>query len=127
MAELDVIVVGAGCGGLSAGALLAKEGRRLLVLDQASRVGGCCSTFEHEGFRFDVGASIVEIVEPSRWTFERLGTRLEDEVDMIPCDPIVTAILRDRTVRRVNDRGECRGPSAREARPARCVAAGSAN
>ena len=97
MADLDVIVVGAGCGGLSAGALLAKEGRRVLVVDQASRVGGCCSTFEHEGFRFDVGASIVEIVEPIRWTFERLGTRLEDEVDMIPCDPIVSAILRDGT------------------------------
>ena len=95
MTDYDVIVVGAGCGGLSAGALLAKEGRRVLVVEQGSRVGGCCSTFEADGYRFDVGASIVEIVEPIRWTFERLGTRLEDEVEMIPCDPIVSVILRD--------------------------------
>lgn len=95
MSDVDVVVIGAGCGGLSAGALLAQGGRRVVVLEQNSRIGGCCSTFESDGFRFDVGASIVEIVEPIRWVFERLGTRLEDEVDLIPCDPLVTVELRD--------------------------------
>jgi phytoene desaturase len=95
MSDVDVIVIGAGCGGLSAGALLAGEGRRVVVVEQNTRIGGCCSTFESGGFKFDVGASIVEIVEPIRWVFERLGTRLEDEIDLIPCDPLVTAELRD--------------------------------
>jgi phytoene dehydrogenase-like protein len=38
MTECDVIVVGAGCGGLSAGSLVAKEGRPVLVVEQGSRV-----------------------------------------------------------------------------------------
>lgn len=97
MSDFDAIVIGAGCGGLSSGALLAKEGRKVLVLEQNNRIGGCCSTFEHEGYRFDVGASIVEIVDPIRWTFDKLGTKLEDEVDLIPCDPLASVMLRDGT------------------------------
>jgi phytoene dehydrogenase-like protein len=34
MPDFDVIVIGAGCGGLGAGPLLAGQGRRVLVLDQ---------------------------------------------------------------------------------------------
>ena len=95
MADYDVIVIGAGCGGLSAGALLSQQGRRVLVLEQSDRVGGCCSTFSRDGYAFDVGASILEIMEPIERTFAALGTRLADEVDLIACDPIVTAVLRD--------------------------------
>jgi phytoene dehydrogenase-like protein len=64
--DYDVVVIGAGCGGLSAGALLAGQGRRVLVLDQNDTVGGCASIFERDGYRFDVGASIVEVLERRR-------------------------------------------------------------
>ena len=83
MADYDVVVIGAGLGGLSAGALLAKQGRRVLVLEQSQLIGGCCSTFERKGYRFDVGASIVEIIEPMERVFETLGTSLQKEVDLI--------------------------------------------
>ena len=95
MSDYDVIVIGAGCGGLSAGALLAKQGRRVLVLEGSEHIGGCCSTFEKDGYSFDVGASIVEIVEPIDRTFAALGADFREEVDLIACDPIVTAHLRD--------------------------------
>lgn len=94
MYDYDAVVIGAGLGGITAGALLAKQGRRVLVLEQSERIGGCCSTFERDGFHFDVGASIVEIIRPIQLAFERLGTRLEDEIDLIPCDPIMTVIER---------------------------------
>jgi phytoene desaturase len=97
MADYDVIVIGAGCGGLSAGAQLARQGRRVLVLEQSGRVGGCCSTFEKQGFHFDVGASLIEDAPLINLAFERLGTRVWDEVDLIPCDPIYTVVLKDGT------------------------------
>ena len=40
MKKWDVVVVGAGVGGLSAGALLAKEGLKTLVMEKDDRVGG---------------------------------------------------------------------------------------
>ncbi|MGQ9475996.1 MAG: phytoene desaturase family protein [Actinomycetota bacterium] len=95
MADYDVIVIGAGCGGITAGALLAKQGRKVLVLEQSDRVGGCCSTFEREGYRFDVGASIVEVIHPIRKAFEELGTSFEKEVELVLCDPIYSYIFED--------------------------------
>jgi phytoene desaturase len=95
MADYDAIVIGAGCGGLTAGSILARRGRKVLVLEQSSRVGGCCSTFEKEGFRFDVGASIVEEIQPIEMAFEQLGTRFQEEVELIPCDPLMEFVLRD--------------------------------
>jgi hypothetical protein len=41
LSDVDVIVIGAGCGGLSAGALLAGQGRRVLVVNQNDTVGVC--------------------------------------------------------------------------------------
>ena len=95
MSDYDVIVIGAGCGGITAGALLAKQGRRTLVLEQSDRVGGCCSTYEHSGYRFDVGATILEIISPFERAFERLGTSFHDEVDLEPCDPVYNVIFED--------------------------------
>lgn len=95
MADYDVVVIGAGCGGLSAGALLAKQGRKVLVLEQGDLVGGCCSTFEKDGYHFDIGASIVELVQPIELAFQALGTKLSSEIDLILCDPIATAVMRD--------------------------------
>lgn len=42
------------------------------------------------------GASIFEVLEPLRRTLASLGTTIEDELDLILCDPSFTAILRDR-------------------------------
>lgn len=95
MPDYDVVVIGAGLGGLSAGALLAHQGRKVLVLEQSERIGGCCSTFEKDGFSFDVGASIVEIIQPIERVFKLLGTTLQQEVDLISCDPIMSYIYPD--------------------------------
>jgi len=86
--DYDVIVIGAGCGGLSCGALLAKRGMKTLVLEQNDIIGGCCSTFEAEGFHFDTGASIVEMPQGIDVIFERLGRKRQDYMDLRSCEPI---------------------------------------
>jgi len=52
----DVLIIGAGPAGLTAGYLLSKAGKSVVVLEQDPRsVGGISRTAEHEGFLFDIG------------------------------------------------------------------------
>ncbi len=53
--DLDAIVIGSGLSGLSTAAILAKAGRKVLVLEQHDQAGGCCHTFVEKGYEFDVG------------------------------------------------------------------------
>ncbi len=55
----DVVIVGAGIGGLVCGALLAKRGYRVTVLEQHSMVGGYCTSFRRGGFVFDGGVESI--------------------------------------------------------------------
>lgn len=51
----DIIIIGAGLGGLTAGAKLAREGMKVLVIEQHSRPGGCATTFKRGAFTLEVG------------------------------------------------------------------------
>lgn len=93
MAGQRVVVIGAGIGGLTAGALLARRGYAVLILDQASVPGGCASTFKRRGFTFDVGATQVAGLEPGG-----IHHRIFTELDIEPpaatiCDPACAVYL----------------------------------
>ncbi len=53
--KFDTIVIGAGLGGLTAGAKLTKAGKKVLLIEQHDRPGGCATTFKRKGFVFEVG------------------------------------------------------------------------
>ncbi|MGB5769379.1 MAG: C-3',4' desaturase CrtD [Crocosphaera sp.] len=92
-----VIVIGAGIGGLTAGALLACRGYDVTVYEQAYVPGGCASTFKRRGFTFDVGATQVAGLEPGgihQRIFEELGLELPC---MTPCDPACAVFLPGET------------------------------
>ncbi len=55
----DAIVIGSGIGGMTAAALLAKLGRRVLVLEQHYVPGGFTHTFTRKQYRWDVGVHAV--------------------------------------------------------------------
>ncbi|XP_056309997.1 putative all-trans-retinol 13,14-reductase-like [Danio aesculapii] len=57
--DLDAVVIGSGIGGLAIAVLLAKVGKKVLVLEQHDRAGGCCHTFTEQGFEFDVGIHYI--------------------------------------------------------------------
>ncbi|MDJ0733662.1 MAG: C-3',4' desaturase CrtD [Nostocaceae cyanobacterium] len=88
-----VIVIGAGIGGLTAGALLAHRGYDVLILDQALVPGGCASTFKRQGFTFDVGATQVAGLEPGG-IHHRIFTELEIDLPSATfCDPACAVYL----------------------------------
>ncbi|MFV9507658.1 MAG: phytoene desaturase family protein [Oscillochloridaceae bacterium umkhey_bin13] len=65
-ASYDVIVIGAGIGGLTAGALLAARGREVLVLEQHYLAGGSAQTFPSGRYRFDVGPKLFFGMDAAR-------------------------------------------------------------
>ncbi|KAI4901905.1 hypothetical protein NFI96_013840, partial [Prochilodus magdalenae] len=60
---LDAIVIGSGPGGLGVASLLAKVGKKVLVLEQHDKAGGCSHTFSEKGFEFDVGIHYIGDLE----------------------------------------------------------------
>ena len=92
----DVIVVGAGIGGLTTAALLAKRGLGVLVVDQHYVAGGNATVFKRPGFEFDVGLHYIGQCE--RGLFPRaLAAAGADPVVFRAMDPDAfdTVVLRD--------------------------------
>ena len=63
-AELDVVVIGSGMGGLAAASILSAAGKRVLVLEQAGKIGGCLHVFKSGGYEFDTGLHYVSGAPP---------------------------------------------------------------
>ncbi len=57
--EYDAIVIGSGIGGLVTATQLAAKGANVLVLERYLIPGGSAGYFERNGYRFDVGASMI--------------------------------------------------------------------
>ena len=82
-----VVIVGAGPGGLAAAMLLSSAGYRVTVLERQPRVGGRTSTFEADGFRFDLGPTFFLYPRVLESIFEAVGRDLRAEVPMVRLDP----------------------------------------
>lgn len=100
--NLDAIVIGSGIGGLGLAVLLAKVGKRVLVLEQHDRSGGCCHTFTEKGFEFDVGIHYIgDLLEhkPFRCMLDQLTNgQLQWEPLRNPFDQVVIGPADNRRV-----------------------------
>lgn len=91
----DTIVVGAGIGGLSAAIRLARAGQQVLVLEQNPAVGGKMSELRDNGYRWDLGPSVITMRPVFEDLFAAAGRRLEDELDLVPVEPLTRYIWSD--------------------------------
>jgi all-trans-retinol 13,14-reductase len=86
--KYDVVVIGAGIGGLTCTAFLAKEGLSVLVTEQHTKPGGCCTSFRRKGFTFDAGINALNGAERGGMLYnilEELGLR--DDIEFIGLAP----------------------------------------
>ena len=77
-------VIGAGVGGLTCAALLARAGLRVTVFERNARPGGKLNWLEEGGYTWDMGPSLLTMPYVFEGLWEKLGRRLEDDLQLLP-------------------------------------------
>ncbi len=85
---MDVIIIGAGVGGLSAAIGLAARGASVTVLERNAHVGGKLNVWETGGFRFDTGPHVLTMLWALDEVFANAGRRLGDVLDLVRLDTV---------------------------------------
>jgi phytoene desaturase len=87
MKQKNVIVVGAGVGGIVAATHLAQRGFKVTVVEKNSHSGGRCDRFSREGHRFDTGPTLLVMPLLYEAEFRALGTSMSKVLDLQRVDP----------------------------------------
>jgi len=72
----NIVVIGAGFGGLAAGAELAREGLDVTLLEAHIYPGGCAGSFYHKGYSFESGATLAGGFAPGA-PMDRIADRFD--------------------------------------------------
>ena len=85
--KYDVVVLGAGIAGLICGTFLAKQGKKVLIIEQHSIPGGYCTSFKRKGFVFD--AAVHHIGGCGKWSVVgRCLKELDININFLQLDPM---------------------------------------
>ena len=83
----SAVVIGAGLGGLSAAMRLGSKGYSVTVIDRLDRVGGRGSSVTKNGFRFDLGPTILTVPQVFEKLWKDCGKDFAGDVELVPLDP----------------------------------------
>ena len=95
-APVDLLVIGAGMGGLAAAGLARARGLRVALLEAHSQLGGCAGHFARGPYRFDVGATALMGLGPGEPIGELLAAVGLDFRGLVA--PRYRVCLPDRTL-----------------------------
>jgi len=97
--QYDVVIIGAGIGGLVCGCYLAKAGMKVLIVEKNSKVGGYCQSFERDGFRFDVGVHYLGgLREGTEFNNIFKELRLDKKIEIVRNDITDSVIIKDTEI-----------------------------
>lgn len=96
--KYDAVIIGAGLGGLTCGALLAKSGLKTLIIEQHSIPGGYCTSFKRKGFIFDSAVHFTEgLGEGGRFHQILKDLGVEKEIEVYKLDPLARYFFGDES------------------------------
>ncbi|KNX42201.1 Phytoene desaturase (neurosporene-forming) [Roseovarius tolerans] len=81
------VVIGAGLGGLASAMRLGARGYRVSVMDRLDSPGGRGSSLMRDGYRFDLGPTIVTVPQIFRELWAACGRDFDADVDLRALDP----------------------------------------
>jgi prolycopene isomerase len=103
----DAIIIGAGIGGLACGCYLAKEGMKVLIVEQHNKPGGCCTSFNRKGITFDAAVHILASCSEGGLLGEVLDELdLRDEIKFIRMNPTDVILTIEHEISIKTDWGE---------------------
>ncbi|MBI1176989.1 phytoene desaturase [bacterium] len=91
-------IIGGGLGGLAAACTLAARGHQVTLFERNSWLGGKAAQLARDGFRFDMGPTIVTLPSVLRRIFAEAGRKLDDYLDLIRLDPQWRCFFDDGSV-----------------------------
>jgi len=95
-------VIGGGLGGLAAACTLAARGHKVILFERNDWLGGKAAPLSSDGFRFDMGPTILTIPSVLRGIFAEAGRRMEDYLELIRLDPQWRCFFDDGSVLNLN-------------------------
>ncbi len=94
--QYEVIVIGAGMGGLVCACYLARAGMKVLIVEKNQKAGGCCTSFCFKGYTFDACVHSLGSCRPGGYAdniFNDFG--ITKEVKLARYDPSDLVITPD--------------------------------
>ena len=91
------VVIGSGLGGLAAACTLAARGHDVTLVERSEWLGGKAAVLERDGFRFDMGPTILTLPGVLKRIFEEAGKNLADYLELVRLDPQWRCFFEDNT------------------------------
>ena len=96
----DIVVIGAGVGGLISSTILQRSGLNVTLLEKNNVCGGRMNSFQiisndARNYRFDVGPSLLLLKDIYEKTFTLIGKNISDYIELLPVDPLYRCYFED--------------------------------
>ncbi len=92
-----VVVIGSGLGGLAAACTLAARGHQVTLVERNEWLGGKAALLERDGFRFDMGPTILTLPGVLKRIFKEAGRNVDDYLQLVRLDPQWRCFFDDGT------------------------------